>query len=190
MIRRGKWYEMQSLPFVPGADIVGTIHSMGEEATLNSTVREGDKVAAVIPSGGNAKYVTLPYQSIIRVPPEGDSVVALCLCSTYVPTREALNLARKLNTPFTGANILVIGGNGPSGHATIELALLEGANVYATADERHHAHLARVGARCFPIDPNKWLPTLRGKMDVVLDSVCLDGYESSSLALNSAGTLV
>ena len=27
-------------------------------------------------------------------------------------------------------------------------------------------------------------------MDVVLDSVCLDGYESSSLALNSAGTLV
>ena len=190
MIRRGKWYDMQPLPFVPGADFVGTIFDMGEEAKKNSTFQVGDKVAAAVPSGGNAKYITLPYQSIIRVPSETDSFVALCLSSTYVPAREALDLARKLNTPFTGANILVIGGNGPSGLATIELALLEGANVFATADERHHEYLSNLGAKCFPIDPEKWLPTLQGKMDVVLDSVCLDGYESSSLALNPAGTLV
>ena len=44
--------------------------------------------------------------------------------------------------------------------------------------------------QCFPIDPSKWLPTLQGKIDVVLDSVCLDGYESSQLALNPSGTLV
>mmetsp|Transcript_7355 Transcript_7355/g.16667 ORF Transcript_7355/g.16667 Transcript_7355/m.16667 type:complete len:888 (-) Transcript_7355:257-2920(-) len=190
MIRRGKWYEMQKLPFVPGADFVGTIYEMGEEATNNSTFQVGDKVAAVVPSGGNAKYISIEYQSIIRVPNEVDSVVALCLSSTYVPAREALDLARKLNTPFTGANILIIGGNGPSGLATIELALLEGANVFTTADGRHHEYLTNLGARCFPIDPNKWLPTLQGKMDVVLDSVCLDGYDSSSLALNPSGKLV
>lgn len=190
MVRRGKWYEMQHLPFIPGSDIVGTIHEMGDEAVRNSTFRVGDKVAAVVPSGGNAKYVSLPYQSIIRVPAEADSAVALCLSSAYVPAREALDLARKMNTPFTSANVLIIGGNGPSGLATIELALLEGANVFTTADERHHDFLSNLGAKCFPIDPNKWLPTLQGKMDVVLDSVCLDGYESSSLALNAAGTLV
>jgi len=190
MIRRGKWYEMQRLPFVPGSDFVGTIHSMGGEATKNSTFQVGDKVAAVVASGGNAKYISMPYQNIIRVPSEVDSVIALCLSSAYVPAREALDMARKLNTPFTSANILIIGGNGPSGLATIELALLEGANVYTTADGRHHEFLTNLGAKCFPIDPNKWLPTLQGKMDVVLDSVCLDGYESSSLALNSAGTLV
>lgn len=190
MIRRGKWYEMQKLPFVPGSDFVGIIAEMGDEASKNSTFQVGDKVAAVVPSGGNAKYITMPYQNIIRVPNEADSVVALCLSSTYVPAREALDLARKLNTPFTGANILVIGGNGPSGLATIELALLEGANVFTTADERHHEYLSNLGAKCFPIDPDKWLPTLQGKMDVVLDSVCLDGYDSSSLALNPAGTLV
>jgi NADPH:quinone reductase-like Zn-dependent oxidoreductase len=143
-----------------------------------------------VPSGGNAKYITLKYEQLIRVPDGVDPVVALCLSSTYVPAREALDLARKMNTPFTGANILVIGGNGPSGLATIELAGLEGANVFTTADERHHEFLSERGAKCFPIDPKTWLPTLKGKMDVVVDSVCLDGFESSSLALNNEGMLV
>lgn len=190
MIRRGKWYEMQKLPFIPGSDIVGTIHELGEEAITKSTFRVGDKVAAAVPSGGNAKYITLRYQNIIRVPSGADPVVALSLSSTYVPARVALNFARKMNTPLTDANILIIGGNGPSGLAAIELALLEGAKVYTTADERHHEYLTKLGAKCFPIDPNKWLPTLGGKMDAVLDSVCLDAYESSCLALNSAGTLI
>ena len=190
MIRRGKWYEMHNLPFIPGSDLVGTIHEIGIEASKSSTFKVGDRVAALVPSGGNAKYITIEYRNIIRVPPGVASERALCLSSTYVPAREALDLGRKMNTPFTGANILVIGGNGPSGLATIELALLEGACVFTTADERHHDHLTKLGAKCFAIDPAKWLPTLTGKMDVVLDSVCLDGYTSSSLALNSAGILV
>ena len=190
MIRRGKWYEMHNLPFIPGSDLVGTIYDIGIEASKSSTFKVGDRVAALVSSGGNAKYITVEYRNIIRVPPEVESETALCLSSTYVPAREALDLGRKMNTPFTGANILVIGGNGPSGLATIELALLEGAYVFTTADERHHEHLTKMGAKCFPIDPAKWLPTLRGKMDVVLDSVCLDGYTSSSQALNSAGILV
>ncbi|KAL3803186.1 hypothetical protein HJC23_003461 [Cyclotella cryptica] len=190
MIRRGKWYDMQRLPFIPGSDVVGTIHELGKEASRIGGFHIGDRVATVVPSGGNAKYITLTYDQIIRVPAGVDPVVALCLSSTYVPAREALDLARKMNTPFTGANILVIGGNGPSGLATIELAGLEGANVFATADERHHEYLAGLGAKCFPIDPKKWLPALKGKMDVVIDSVCLDGYESSALALNDEGLLV
>lgn len=190
MIRRGKWYEMQPLPFVPGSDFVGIILEMGDVAAANSPHRLGDKVAAIVPNGGNAKYITLPYDKVIQVPQEIDSGLALCLSSAYVPAREAMDLARKMNTPFTDANILVIGGNGPSGLAAIELALLEGANVFTTADERHHKFLNGMGAKCHPVDPKKWLPTLGGKMDVVLDSVCLDGYESSRAALNSAGMLV
>ena len=175
---------------MPGSDLVGTVYALGADAIRNSGLSVGDRVAAVVPSGGNAKYITLRYDQVIRVPEGTDPVIALCLSSTYVPAREALDLARKMNTPFTGANILVIGGNGPSGLATIELAMMEGANVFATADERHHEYLSNLGAKCFPIDPQKWLPQLKGKMDVVLDSVCLDNYESSSLALNSDGVLV
>lgn len=181
---------MQKLPFIPGSDVVGTVHEVGYNASTIGRFKVGDRVAAVVPSGGNAKYITLSYETIIKVPADIDPTLALCLSSTYVPAREALDLARKLNTPYTGANILVIGGNGPSGLATIELAVLEGANVFTTADERHHEYLANLGATCFPIDPAKWLPQLKGKMDVVLDSVCLDGYDSSLQSLNTEGTLV
>jgi len=190
MIRRGKWYDMQRLPFIPGSDLVGTIVDLGTDALREGRFCIGERVAAVVPSGGNAKYIRLDYQCVIRVPDGVDPVMALCLSSTYVPAREALDLARKMNTPFTGANVLVIGGNGPSGLATIELLTLEGANIYTTADERHHEFLANFGAKCFPIDPLKWIPQLKGKMDVVLDSVCLDSFYSSLAALNPEGTLI
>ena len=76
------------------------------------------------------------------------------------------------------------------GLATIDLALHEGATVHATASERHHPYLTALGVQCLPIEPAKWLPKLRGRMDVVFDSVCIDDYHSSRLALNSTGTLI
>ena len=50
MIRRGKWYDMQKLPFTPGSDFIGTIHEIGSEASRCSTFKVGDRVAALVPS--------------------------------------------------------------------------------------------------------------------------------------------
>jgi len=190
MIRRGKWNDMQSLPFIPGSDIVGTITELGSP-DLESRFRVGNLVAAVVPSGGNAKYAKVKAKELLLVPTGVDPVTALCISSTYVPAKQSLEAARSSGTPLTGANVLVIGANGPTALATIDLALLEGANVYATADKRHHDHLLSLGVKqCFPVNPLKWLPRLEGKMDVVLDSVCLDGYESSAKALGPRGKLI
>lgn len=190
MIRRGKWNDMQSLPFIPGSDIVGTITELGSP-DLESRFRVGNLVAAVVPSGGNAKYAKVKARELLLVPTGVDPVTALCISSTYVPAKQSLEAARSSGTPLTGANVLVIGANGPTALATIDLALLEGANVYATADKRHHDHLLSLGVKqCFPVNPLKWLPRLEGKMDVVLDSVCLDGYESSGKALGPRGKLI
>ena len=72
--------------------------------------------------------------------------MALCISSTYVPAKQSLELTRSAGTPLTGANVLVIGANGPTALATIDLAAMEGANVYVTADERHH--VAEVHNHC------------------------------------------
>ena len=190
MIRRGKWFEMQSLPFIPGADIVGTITQLGS-TSLETKFKIGELVAAVVPSGGNAKYAKVKARDLLAVPKGVDSVTALCISSTYVPAKQSLEAARFAGTPLTGANVLVIGANGPTALAAIDLATMEGANVFVTADKRHHDHLLRMGVKqCFPVNPRKWLPELEGKMDVVLDSVCLDGYESSLQALGPKGKLV
>mmetsp|Transcript_14309 Transcript_14309/g.31370 ORF Transcript_14309/g.31370 Transcript_14309/m.31370 type:complete len:628 (+) Transcript_14309:241-2124(+) len=190
MVRRGKWHEKQSLPYIPGTDVVGTILALGKNALKFSSFKAGDYVYAIVPSGGNAKYASIPYQDLIRVPEGTDPTVALCLASIYTPVRQSLDLARKANTPLTGANVLVIGGNGPMGLATIDLALHENAIVHATASERHHPYLTSLGVRCLPIDPAKWRSKLKGRMDVVFDSVCIDDYASSHMALNSTGTLI
>lgn len=40
------------------------------------------------------------------------------------------------------------------------------------------------------MNPSKWLPKLEGQMDVVVDSLCVDGYESSYRALAPDGVLI
>ena len=126
MIRRGQWEVVPPLPFVPGADMIGTVVEMGPAAKGHKV---GDRVAALPGSGCNAHYVTLPAHSLIPVPDGMDPAVAVSMLSTYVPARQVLDLGRVRNTPYTGANVLIIGGNGAMGLALLELFLLEGANV-------------------------------------------------------------
>ena len=192
MVRRGKWIEseMNSLPYTPGTDIVGTIYELGS-SELESRLQVGNLVAAVISSGGSAKFAKVKASEILPVPKGVDPVMALCISSTYVPAKQSLEVTRAAGTPLTGANVLVIGASGPNGLATIDLATMEGANVFAIADENHHEYLLSIGVKeCFPVNPQKWLPRLGGKMDVVIDSVCFDGYESSAKALAPKGKLV
>lgn len=190
MVRRGKWTQVNSLPYTPGTDIVGTIVELGSPE-LESRFKVGMRVAAIAPSGGNAKFAKVKARNILRVPNGVDPVMALCISSTYVPAKQSLELTRSAGTPLTGANVLVIGANGPTALATIDLAAMEGANVYVTADERHHDHLLSLGVKeCFSVNPQSWLPRLGGKMDVVIDSVCFDGYDSSAKALAPKGKLV
>ena len=61
---------------------------------------------------------------------------------------------------------------------------------HLVANERHHNYLSRKGANCLPVLPSEWLPEHAGTMDVVVDSVCLDNYESTSRALSPGGVLV
>ena len=127
MIRRGQWEAIPPLPFVPGSDMIGTVVDLGPAA--KAIYKVGDRVAALPGSGCNANYVTLPVQSLMPVPDGMDPAVALSMLSTYVPARQILDVGRRFNTPYTGANVLIIGWNRAMGLALMELLLLEGGNV-------------------------------------------------------------
>ena len=108
----------------------------------------------------------------------------------YMAALKTLRIARKRGSPYTGQNILLTDGFSPVGQAIVNLAGLEGANVYCCAAESKHPYLATLGVKCFPKDPEDWLPAAAGTFDVVVDNSCRDGYSSSRLALNKTGTLV
>ncbi len=177
-------------PAVPGHHVVGEIHALGV-MVKSSKFKVGDRVAALLPEGGgNAKYASIPKKSAILIQEDTDPENVVCLLASYMAAYQCLKLAKKDGAPLTHANVLVVGGSGPVGQALLELALREGAKVYVTAHKMHEDHLTKLGAKWFSIKPNKWLPFLESKMDIVIDNLCVDGYESSYRALTPDGVLI
>lgn len=180
-----------SLPFVPGFEVIGTIQTMGENAKGDGHFKEGDRVAGISTfGGGNSRFISLPASRLCKISSTIKSTTAVCLIHDYMTALKALRLAKKSGSPFTGMNILITDGFSPIGQAAITLANMEGANIYCCADESKHAYLATLGAKCFPKEPEAWLPNASGTFDVVIDNSCYDSYSSSWFALNQNGTLV
>jgi len=194
IIRRGLWHQNVPLPATPGFDVVGTIIQVGEDVPYASSFKVGDRVAALVRTGGNTRYINIPFSSLARVPDGIDTPQAACIVSTYMTAFQALDLARgsaNRESSLAGKQILVTGGNGPVGRAIIQLARLMKADaVYATAYGRDHSELEAIGAIALPFSSREWLPRVYGGMDAVIDGVCVDNYASTHAALNSHGRLI
>jgi len=194
IIRRGVWHQKVPLPATPGFDVVGTIIQVGEEVPDVSPFKVGDRVAALVRTGGNARYINIASSSLVKVPDGIDTAQAVCVVSTYMTAFQALDLARgssEKESSLEGKKILVTGGNGPVGRAVIQLARLMKADaVYATAYGRDHSDLETMGAVALPFASEEWLPKVQGRMDAVIDGVCVDNYVSSHAALNAQGQLI
>jgi len=188
---RGLGLKKMTLPFVPGFELVGTVQAMGEHAKIEGFFQDGDRVACISNfGGGNSRFISIPASRLIKIPDTVKSTHAVCMLHDYMAALKALRLSRRNGSPFTGMNILITDGFSAIGQAIITLANLEGANIYCTADESKHTYLATLGAKCFPMEPEAWLPSASGTFDVVIDNTCLDSYSSSWFALNKKGTLV
>ncbi|KAL3808774.1 hypothetical protein ACHAXA_005499 [Cyclostephanos tholiformis] len=189
IVRAGGHLNTSSTPFVPGFQVVGRVCVLGDEVDPFK-IRVGNRIAALLPSGGgNAKYVSVHFSLAIILSESANHDDIICLVANYMTAYQCLKLAKKDGVPLTNANVLITRASGPVGQALIELALQEGANVYATAHKMHEEHLTKLGTKWFSVNPEKWLPALESKMDVVVD-LTIDGYESSYRALTDDGILI
>lgn len=175
--------------------MVGVISEVG--ASVPGQWKKGDRVAALIRTGGNARYVVVPSSSLVHVPQSLNAADAVCMVSTYMTAYQSLKMTleveeKKGSKPFEGKKILVVGGGGPVGQALVQLSLKAGAaEVYATGPKDRHNYMKSVmGARPLNYEPKDWLPKVKGEMDFVFDGACQDGYDSSQAALNKNGKLV
>jgi NADPH:quinone reductase-like Zn-dependent oxidoreductase len=189
-------FDPVSLPGTPGYDAVGIIQEIGSAVNADEW-KIGDRVAALIRTGGNARYAIIPSSSLVHVPKSIDASEAVCMVSTYMTAYQALKLTldpeeKKGSKPFDGKKVLVVGGTGPVGQALVQLALKAGASeVYATGPTSRHRYMKMImGAKPLPYETEEWLPEVKGQMDLVFDGACQDGYESSHAALNEKGKLV
>ena len=165
---------------------------MGDEAQ-KAGFENGDAVAACCRTGGNSRYCILHYKDLTHAPGNVDSAQAACIISTYMTAYQALHRCKPRGPKQTleGVNILVTGANGTVGKAVIELAHRAGASkIFATAAKKHHDKLNDQGVCPLPLDAQLWLPLVIGKMDIVIDGICQDGYSSPRAALKPNGHLI
>lgn len=191
-IRRGIWNDSIQLPAIPGFDVVGTIVDLGAEA-MAAGFDYGDAVASCCRTGGNARYIVLNYNDLTVVPGNVDSAQAVCLVSTYMTAYQALHRCKRKaqRESLESYNILVTEGNSPISQAVIELAHRAGVNkIFVTAKKKYHKMLHDQNVCPLPLDTKMWLPLFRGKMDLVIDGLCQDGYDSPHRALKPDGHLV
>jgi NADPH2:quinone reductase len=119
--RKGSTPTRLVLPYVPGYEVAGTVAALGDGVT---TVAVGQRVMAMLPSGGYAAYVVAPATQVIPLPAELGYAEATALLAQG-PTAVGL-----LNTG-NYASVLVLAAAGGVGSLLVQVAKNRGLRVIA-----------------------------------------------------------
>lgn len=127
LIIQNKYQFKAQPPFVPGAEVAGTVVEIGAKV---QHVAVGDTVAALIPVGGYAAEVVAPADGVMKLPAGFDPVIAAGFTLAYGTTLHALKQRAQLKA---GETLLVLGAAGGTGLSAVQLGKLMGARVIAAA---------------------------------------------------------
>lgn len=135
-----------------GMEVAGVVDAVGAGVRWYST---GDEVVAWPVTGGYADVVTVPQEVLVRRPERLDVVQAAGLLAAGVAAAHAVDA--------TGVGdddvVLVHGAAGGVGRVVVQLAVLRGARVVATASPVWHDCLRLLGA-----EPVAYGPGLLGRV--------------------------
>jgi NADPH2:quinone reductase len=131
------------MPYTPGYDIVGIVDAIGDGMTGAAI---GDRVAALTMFGGYARYVCVPADWIVTVPPRLEAAQVVALVLNYTT---AWQMLRRVARVRAGEAILVYGAAGGVGTALLDLAKHLQLVVAAAASPRWHDALRDQAALLF-----------------------------------------
>lgn len=133
---RGEYQVKPPLPFVPGAEVAGTVRAVGEGVT---GLAEGDRVFASAMLGGFAERIVVPAGGVHRLP-EGMSFDEGAALPIIYPTSYAALVDRAALR--AGETLLVHAAAGGVGLAAVQIGKALGARVIATAGGREKLRVA------------------------------------------------
>jgi NADPH:quinone reductase-like Zn-dependent oxidoreductase len=137
LIIEDKYQMKPPRPFAPGSEIAGVVDAVGE-AVEGWT--PGDRLIAVLGSGGMAETVIVPAVRAVRLPEGRDPIEGAALLMTYATTYHALVDRGQLKASET---LLVLGAAGGVGLAAIEIGKALGATVVAAVSSEEKAAAAK-----------------------------------------------
>jgi NADPH2:quinone reductase len=190
--REGQYVVPTELPFIPGAEVAGTVSTIGSRV---DNVEVGSRVAALIESGGYAEYVRTGASSLIPIP-EGmafEKAVALPLQGL-----SAYHILKTMGQLEKGETVLVHAAAGGVGSLAVQLAKIFGAKkVIATASTEEKLTFAKEMGADHTVNYTKdgWeqevLELTGGKgVDVALEMAGGDIFHQTVSCLAAFGRLV
>jgi NADPH:quinone reductase-like Zn-dependent oxidoreductase len=188
-IRKETYPHLKSKPpFSPGYDCVGVVDALGEGVT---TLKVGQRVAALTMTGSYAEYICLTEDSLTLVPNDVDPAEAVCCILSYLTAYQMLHRVARIKY---GQRILVHGAAGAVGSALIQLGKLYDLEMYGTASASKQDVVQRLGA--FPIDYRNadFVQVIRehtpSGVDAAFDAVGWENFKRSFKSLQRKGKLV
>jgi NADPH2:quinone reductase len=191
LIIKGQYQEKPPLPFVPGMEIAGQIERCGDGV---AGFTPGERVMATPDFGGFAEAVVTRASNVVRLPDSIDYPSAAALAIAYGTAYGALCWAGRLQP---GETLVVHGGAGGVGLATVECGRALGARVIATARGADRLKVAQAHGAAAVIDTGgedvrtriKELTDGRGA-DVVFDPVGGDLFTASLRSIAWSGRIL
>lgn len=187
----GSYQEKQAPPFVPGAEIAGTVIGVGAGVTGYAA---GDRVMGQVSTGGYAEITLLDARRAAPVP---DAMSFQEAAAFYIPYGTAYCALVSRGRLKAGESLFVSGAAGGVGLAAVEIGAALGARVFASArGEDRLAEVRRAGA-AEAIDPDRTdfrthVRNLTGDrgVDVVFDVVGGDTTRQALRSLAFEGRLI
>jgi NADPH:quinone reductase len=136
--REGQYVVKTRLPYIPGAEVSGIVSEVGEGV---KRVKKGDRVVAMMDSGGYAEFALTDERSIIPIPYGLDFKIAAAI---PVQGLSAYHILKTLGRLQQGETVLIHAAAGGVGLLAVQLAKRFGAGkVIATASTENKLLLAK-----------------------------------------------
>jgi len=167
------------VPRVLGFDVVGRVVAVGSAVTA---LREGERVAALLGTGGYSTHVVIDVDRAVPVSADVDAAELDALVLNYVTAWQMLHRTAQVKP---GQSILVLGAAGGVGSALRELALLDGIDVYGTSSPGRRAVVETGGGH--------WIPAaadVPASVDAAFDPVGGPSLRTSRQVTRAGGVVV
>ena len=170
----------QSLPLIPGIEVVGT--------------HEGKRYLASVSSGGYAEKAVANKGALFPIPDGVSDEQALCM---LIQGTTAWHLLKTMAHQKSGESVVIHAAAGGVGTVAIQLAKMWGAKVIAVTSSQEKAALATSLGADINVDANsedlaQAIRDANGgkRVDIVLEMVGGSTFDQSLLALGDFGRLI
>ena len=130
LMLRGQYQVKPELPFSPGFEVAGEVLEVGSNV---AGFAAGDRVIAMLTSGGMQEQVVAPAKRCMKIPKSMTFDVAAGFSLTYGTSYHALIDRARLRP---GETLLVLGAAGGVGSAAIDIGQQLGARVIAAGSDK------------------------------------------------------